>query len=301
MEHLINSDLLGKTMALSCAFFWAFAVILFKRSGETLPPLALNVYKTIVSTILFLPLFPLFGIPLFPQDADGKDYLLLFLSGFLGITLADSLFFKSLNILGAGLSAIVDCLYSPFIIFFSWIFLSEHPTMMELAGGFCVVSAVLLAGIDTGSGHGKKNQIFLGILLGSFAMLFLSLGVITMKPVLDKSNPLWVTEVRLAAGSVTLLVQALISGDRKQVFHSFAVTRSWKIAFPGTFLGSYISMILWITAFTFTDVTSVAVLNQTSTVMIVILATLFLKEKFTFRRFLAVVLATSGSILVIFN
>jgi drug/metabolite transporter (DMT)-like permease len=41
---------------------------------------------------------------------------------FLGITLADNLFFIALQRLGAGLWAVVECLYLPVVIFLSAIF-----------------------------------------------------------------------------------------------------------------------------------------------------------------------------------
>ena len=70
-------------------------------------------------------------------------------------------------------------------------------------------------------------------------------------------------------------------------------------AFLGSILGNLISMTLWIAAFKFTSVNSAAVLNQTSTVFVVILAAVFLKEIFTRRRLLAAILAVAGSLLIL--
>ena len=56
------------------------------------------------------------------------DYLLVLVSGALGIGIADTLFFKCLNTLGAGLTAIIDCLYSPFTIGLST---SQFETLIE--------------------------------------------------------------------------------------------------------------------------------------------------------------------------
>ncbi len=47
-----------------------------------------------------------------------NSWVLLSLSGFLGITLADLFFFIALNRLGAGMAAIVECLYLPVCCFF---------------------------------------------------------------------------------------------------------------------------------------------------------------------------------------
>src|SRR4030042_3975119 len=121
---------LGETLALLTAVAWAIAVISCKRSGETVHPIALNVFKNILALVLFLPTLPLFGESFF-HDAPTGDYLLLLASGALGIGLADTLYFMSLNRLGAGLSAIVDCTYSPFVIALSIVWLGESLNLWQ--------------------------------------------------------------------------------------------------------------------------------------------------------------------------
>jgi len=135
---------LGESLALIVAVVWAFAVILFKKSGETVNPIGLNLFKNVLALALILPTVWLFGQALVPSFS-GHGYLLLLLSGALGIGVSDTLFFKSLNLLGAGLSAIVDCLYSPFIIGLSMVWLGERLTLLQVIGVVMIVSAVLAA------------------------------------------------------------------------------------------------------------------------------------------------------------
>ena len=120
---------LGETFALLAALVWAFAVILFKKSGETVHPLALNLFKNALAAGLFLPTMAIFGETL-ARQAPASDYLLLLLSGALGIGIGDAMFFKSLNCIGAGLWSIVSCLYSPFIISLSMIWLGERLVLL---------------------------------------------------------------------------------------------------------------------------------------------------------------------------
>ncbi|RKZ05653.1 EamA family transporter, partial [bacterium] len=46
--------MMGKLFALLSALTWAVAVILFKKSGERVPPFALNLFKAGVSVLLFI-------------------------------------------------------------------------------------------------------------------------------------------------------------------------------------------------------------------------------------------------------
>ena len=84
---------LGEAFSLTVAIVWAFAVILFKKSGETVHPIALNLFKNLLAIILFLPTMWLLGETLF-LDVPARDYLILIISGALGIGIADTLFFN---------------------------------------------------------------------------------------------------------------------------------------------------------------------------------------------------------------
>jgi drug/metabolite transporter (DMT)-like permease len=60
-----------------------------------------------------------------------------------------------------------------------------------------------------------------------------------------------------------------------------------------------LAMTIWVAAFKYTSVSSAAILNQTSTIWVVLLATWVLKEAFTRRRFIGTALAFSGAVLVL--
>ena len=58
-----------------------------------------------------------------PTDRSMDDWLLLAVSGVLGIAFADTLFFAALGRMGPGRLAIVECAYTPFIVVTSVLFL----------------------------------------------------------------------------------------------------------------------------------------------------------------------------------
>jgi len=97
---------LGEIFAFVTAIVWASAVILFKKSGETVHPVALNFFKNLLAMVLLLPTIYFFEGWIF-KGFTGDEIALLLVSGALGIGIADTFFFKSLNLLGAGLSAIL--------------------------------------------------------------------------------------------------------------------------------------------------------------------------------------------------
>ena len=292
-------DLMGKGFALMCAFSWGVAVILFSHAGKRMRPVSLNLYKTTVTTIFLLLIMVIWRIPFFPPGLASSDWVIIALTGFLGITIADSLFFYCLNLLGAGMAAIVDCLYSPMVLLLSWIVLKDRLTGGKLAGVVLVVAAILSASYTPRKRSPKGGRMLLGILAGALAMGLMALSIVLMKPILNRTSFLWVTELRLVTALLFLLLQLYFHRERKSLFKEALTPGNWAHAFPGALMGNVIAMTLWVAAFKYTDVTSAAILNQTSTIFIVILAAVFLQEKFTIQRLVATVLAFAGSLMVI--
>jgi len=296
----MSPDLIGKLFALLCAVLWAVAVILFKKSGEKLSPIALNLYKTSVALIMILPLVIIENLFFHSiNELSLYDYISLIASGIIGIAIADSLFFKSLNVLGAGLTAIVDCVYSPMTILLAFVFLSEKISLAVVVGSILVAFAVLIGAYQKNTKSLKITKTIIGIFYGISGIFLMVISVILMKPVLQKASVFFVTEIRLLSGLIGILVLIFFRKDRKKLFRSSISKSNFKYALPATILGNVLAMTLWIAAFKLTNINIAAILNQTNTIFIIILASVFLNEKFTLRKLIATILAFSGSIIVI--
>jgi drug/metabolite transporter (DMT)-like permease len=248
---------MGELFALASAVVWAFAVILLRRSGETISPFALNLFRVGISCLLFVLLLPALGLPLLGDLAPG-DLALLALSAAVGIALSDTLFHSCLNLVGAGITAIVDCLYSPLTALFGFWMLAERLGPAQFAG----------------------------------------MALVIIKPVLGHAPLLQVVTVRQLCALACLLPVTLLSGSRRRVLGVFRPSRSWRFMLPGAFLGSFLALVLWVAGMKYSLVGVAAALNQTSTIFIILLATLFLKEPFTRRRLAATGLAVGGIALV---
>ncbi|MBN2243267.1 MAG: DMT family transporter [Acidobacteria bacterium] len=290
----------GEALALMTAVIWSVAVILFKKSGETVHPLGLNFFKNTLTMVLVPPTMLVFDRTLI-HPAPFDDYLLLLLSGVLGIGIADTLFFKSLNILGAARSAIVDCLYSPVIILLSIFWLGERLTWIQAAGALLIVSAVLTIGREKGLVEITRRQLAAGILLGAAAMFTMGVGIVMIKPLLDRSPVLWAIEVRLVGAAVSLLALLGFHPGRRAVLRSCLEIRSWKYTIPGSVLGTYIALMFWIGGMKYAPASIASALNQTSNIFIFLLAALFLQERITRYKVAGIVMAVIGVFLVVLD
>jgi len=293
------NNYLGEIFALLTAITWAFAVILFKKSGEEVHPVGLNLFKNLLATLLFIPTVWLFGETLF-YDAPATDYLLILISGALGIGISDTLFFKSLNTLGAGLIAIVDCLYSPFIILLSILWLGEVLTIGQAIGVMLIVSAVLTALKEKNSQPVERRRVVLGLFYGILALALMAVGIVMIKPVLDRSPLLWVTTYRLLGGVLVLLLVLVFHPSRRKILRSIKAPGRWVYTVSSSFIGAYLAMVLWLAGMKYTQASIASALNQMSNVFIFIFAALLLKEKLTVFRIIGIVLGFIGSLLVTF-
>jgi drug/metabolite transporter (DMT)-like permease len=288
---------MGEFYALMTAIMWASAVICLKWSGETIPPFALNVFRVVLSTVALL-LTMIATKQEVLRAAPLRDYLILFASGIIAIAISDTLFLMALNRVGAGIMAIIDCLYAPFVVLFAFLLLDERLGPWQSAGMVLVITGVLIAARHEPPAGTTARQILLGSVFGFFSMATVAFGIVIAKPVLNHSPVLWATTMRQIGALIVMVPAALVVPRRIEVFSLFRPARNWKYSVPGTLLGSYFALIFWIAGMKYTSAGPAAILNQTSSIYILILASIFLKEPFTLRKAVASVLAVAGIVMV---
>jgi len=288
---------LGEFYALLCAVIWAVAVILLKRSGETVSPFALNLFRVGISSALLVATTLASGQGLV-RAAPLRDVLVLMASGVIAIAVADTLFHRCLNLVGAGITAIVDCLYSPLVVLFAFLLIGEHLNAWQLVGMVAVIAAVLIA-----SGHPAppglpRRALLKGALMGMVAIAAVALGVVIAKPVLERQPVLWSTTVRQLGALAVMVPMALASPQRRRYLGVFRPDASWRFSLPATILGSYLALMFWLAGMKYTQAGAAAILNQTSTIFVLVLASFFLHEPFTRRKLAASALAIAGILMV---
>jgi len=291
----------GGLCALGAALCWALALVLFKRTGEHVSALSLNLFKNTVGLVL------LGGTLLIaPMDAEAlsrtttRDVVILAISGVVGIAVADTFFLESLRLLGVGLISIVECLYSPFVLLFSFLLLGEPLTISHYVGAALIITGVLIASRRQPVPDRTPRQIIAGVVLGAASMGLMGYGIVLAKPILtDRDFPLIpAAAIRLLAGTVLLSSFAWALPGRRRHFAAFHPTSLWRLSVPGAVLGTYLAMILWVAGFKYASASIAAILNQTSIIFAIILASIFLEEPFTRRKLLAVTLAFAGVVVV---
>lgn len=291
----------GEMLALGSAMGWAFAVILFRTAGTRVGPLALNLFKNVFALALYPPTMLLLGMALLP-DRPPVDYLLLLLSGVLGMGLSDTLFLAALNRLGAGLLAIVSTLYAPTVVGLSMIFLGERLAWLQGAGVVLIVGALLLVTrVKRRPGELETRDLLVGILFSVLATLAMASSVVMVKPVLERSPIIWATMVRLAGGLLFLGPVFVLRRDRKRMLRPLTDRWVLKRLVPASFVGTYLTLLLLLGSLKFALASTATVLNQLSNLFIFVFAALLLREPVTRIRVAGILLGVIGAVLVTFG
>jgi drug/metabolite transporter (DMT)-like permease len=288
--------MIGMAFSLSAACLWAVAIVLFKKSGDTLGPMALNLLKTTVTLALFIPTLLLVGIDLFPAKPV-SDYVIFFLSGFFGIALADTLLFMSLMRIGAGMSGIVECLYLPFVIFLSFVFLDERLGIKGMIGATLVIGGILVCSTAGRTTRLSRENLLSGIFYGIAAILLIAASIVMVKEPLGRTHVLWASFARVLSGTIGLYGVALLLPRRRRLFSEISGSKALPTAITASIIGNYMAMLCWLAGMKYTLVSVAAIFNQLSAVFIIILAAIFLKEPLTRSRIFATFLAVAGAVL----
>jgi len=161
-----DGNTVGELFSVLAAVIWAMAVIFLRKSGETVSPFALNLFRVAITVPLFLITLVAAKQPIL-SGAPVSDYLILFASGIIAIAVSDTLLHKSLNMIGAGISAVTGCLYSPFVTIMAFLMIDERLGPWQFAGMGLVASdetGTVPRGPDTGSHRVTPLQkILLGV------------------------------------------------------------------------------------------------------------------------------------------
>lgn len=283
---------------------WATGVVLLRRSGESVPPLALNLFKNTFGVLLFLITLPILGVALIP-DVPQLDWILLIVSGLLGLGIGDTMLLAGLNRLGASRMAIAECFYGPFVALGAL----AHPDLDESWGyplflGLALVAfGIFLASRSDSTAEedtisSRDKLIGFSFAIGSVAIM--AIGVVIAKPVLERNDVWWCTLVRFVGGLGLLYPMGFVGRKtRGEVLAVLRPSKIWKQLIPTAFIATYLAMILLFTGLKYTTATRASVMNQTSTFFILIFAWIFLKEPLSWRRTVAILFGFGGAMVVI--
>jgi drug/metabolite transporter (DMT)-like permease len=287
----------GEVFALSSALAWALAVILLRRSGETLPAFELNLFKNCFGLVLLVPtilLFSGYSVPYYTAT----ELSLVLLSGLLGIAVADTWYLTALNMMGASRTGIVSSLFSPFVIFLSAIFLDERLVSWQWLGFALVMAGVLLVTWRRYRSSVDELDLKKGLIYAVGAVFMMAVGIVMVKEILETRSFLWTMGLRFVGGVAGMILYVLVRRQWKSVMQNFTQPQPWGTIVLASFLGAYLALILWLAGYKLIDASVASILNETNVVFIVFFAWLILGERINPHKLIGMGLTVIGVIIM---
>ncbi len=285
----------GELAALSAAFLWAVAALLFEQIGRRVHSLEINLLKGIIASILF-------GITLAVIGGFGTQIplpflLLLIASGALGIGVGDTAYFETLQCLGVRRSLLLSVLAPPMAAILGLIFLQETLSLTSWLGIFITIAGVAwVISEQTPADSGRTCALRRGVIFGLVFALCQAGGGVISRHVFSQTtiSPLESAFIRLLSGVAILIVWLAF---RRQKVLTWAREKSagriFALLMTVSVFGTFIAIWLQQVSFKFTDVAVAQTLLATSPLFGLLISALR-GEKTSLRAVLGAVIATLG-------
>lgn len=295
MAHLgLIYGILGGFAALISAGAWAFSSILFRKLGDEISPLGMNLGKCVIGTLYLGVVVFFVGI----APVSSRAFLFLGASGLLGIACGDTFFFKALIYLGPRLTLLLETLGPAVTIVLAVIFLRERPSPLAWTGILLTLAGISWVLWEDSSKEKNGKDRIAGI---KYAILFLlcnSIGIILAKIGVAAVPTLQATFIRLFWGLIGLSVWGYATGQIKKWLVPFNNRGLLKFIFFAAFVAIFGGFWLSLLALKYIDVSIATILSSTTPLFILPMSAFILKEKISMHKIIGAVVAVAGVVLV---
>lgn len=132
-----------------------------------------------------------------------------------------------------------------------------------------------------------------GFMFAMLAIVLMAVSIILVKRVLEQQPLMWVTGLRMVGAIAGMAAIAWLRGETAQLAPP-TVGMPWGKLVFAAFIGQFLAMVLWLAGYKYTLASVAAILNETASIFILLLAAVWLKEKLTRRAIIGVGLTLTG-------
>ena len=290
----MTQPLLGESACLIAALLWAVAVVLFRGPIAAWGARTANLVKCLMGTALLALTLPFFGGLSAFSGIPMRDLGFIALSGVIGLTIGDTLLFAAIGRLGAHKTLVLQT-SAPIFAGLLAAAAGERLGMLQLTGAAIVVFGVIIVvGPGDREGNGRTRVALGGIAFALFGAFGQGAGVVLAKEGLDTVGAMPATLLRLAAGTIGLLLAAALSGGIWKARTAFRDATPMKRMVPAAFLGTYLALLLMMFGVALAPATIAAVLLATSPIFSLVIEAVVDRKRPTALAVLGTIVAVVG-------
>lgn len=283
----------GIIVALLSAASWAFATVVFDRIGKVVPYVGITFLKGIFSIILMIVLLIFTGGL---HDIGIWEFSFLALSGIIGISLGDSLFFKSLQDLGAKVQVIFFLLGQIFTMILSLLLLGELLSLEQYIGAVVLLTGIVIVIWSKQDNHPNKVR---GIVCGLLSILCFSVSAIMVKKAIAEVEVITATFYRMLFGTIFTLGFGVVGKQLPSWIKPLKDKRLLILFILNVFVITYGGFLLSMVAVKLISVSLVSVLGTTEPVFVLLFAYLINKDKIAKQEVIGTMITLIGLFIII--
>jgi drug/metabolite transporter (DMT)-like permease len=276
--------------ALSSAFLWALAAILFSRLGARLSAVSMNIGKGLIA-------FAVMGMVLVPTGLmvpNSRTILLLGASGIIGICLGDTLYFLTLMRLGSRLTLLLGSLIPVSVAVLAMWLLDETVNGVAWWGIILTIMGVTYVLWERSEAALDLVRWRQGLLYGLLFVFANAVGIMCTKIGVQALPSLDATFYRQAIALIGFVAWGTVTRQMLPWVKPLTDPKMLKPLFVAAIIGALLGTWLSVLALKFTYVTVAVVLNSTSPLFILPLSAWFLRERVSLRSVIGAVVAFAG-------
>jgi drug/metabolite transporter (DMT)-like permease len=292
----------GELAALASALCWAFASIVFTRLADAVDSVAANAYRCFVATLTFGLLLFFSGGPAILQTLTLEAILRLTISVWIIIGMGDTLFFKSMRLIGVSRAMPIANTNPLITTALAMLFLGERLTILQIAGSvLTVLGLILITSSDSKNQEGMPPLSRRGVGIALATALCWGVGTVIMKSGLTDLDPLVVNCVRQPAALIFLLgVLATRKSGFRQTYARMTL-RTWIILTLASIIASTIGSQLFVMGVQLAGAARGGVLASTAALFSLPFSIFLLHEKPSSRVITATFVTIAGIALLVWR
>lgn len=288
-------EILGIIAALASAASWAFATVVFDRLGKVVPYAGITFLKGFFSILLMLLLVMIVGDF---KTVSPHDAVILIASGIIGIAIGDTLFFKSLQDLGAKMQVLYFMLGQIVTMLLSSLLLGDVLTLKEYIGAMILLCGIVIVTWGRQEDHPNKTC---GIIGGFLSILCFSISTIMIKFTETDIDVISASFYRMLAGTLIMTLFGLTTHKMKSWITPLKDFKTLALFLLNVVVITIGGFILSMYAIKTISVSLASILSTTEPVFVLLLAYLINHEKVSKRELIGAAVSILGLLIIIMH
>ena len=302
----------GEIAALLTAVCWSFNSVVFTRAGQRVGSVTVNAVRLWAAfPALLLLHWLLYGAPL-PLDIEGRRFIYLGISGFIGFVLGDAMLFESFLLIGPRLAMLLALLVPVFSTLLAWVWLGETLRLAEIFSILVTIAGVAWVVAERAAPPGSPPlpgtagavslpapKYRLGILLAMGGAAGQAVGLLFSRLGLAGGySAISATQVRVGCAGLVILVVSLFQGSLRAHLAKMKDRKALLEISAGSLTGPVLGVALSLEAIAHAHIGVASTLMSLTPVLLLPVSHILFKEKITSRAIFGTLVALLGVVML---